>query len=149
MSNALKMIILAAGTIITLLTITLGFYIGREGQGLAYGATGKISQINKEFSESDKTMYDGLSVSGSEVLSAVNRFKTDDISIKVTTKKSVTYYNRVLTNSDTELGTTSSAAIKDAQDILSLYYINQRATFTGEVKRDANGTPIGISFVQN
>ncbi len=149
MSNALKILMLAAGTVITVLAINLGFYVGREASATTTQAVGKISKMNKEFSESEITMYDGLPVSGSEVINNINKFKADDISIKVTTKKSTVYYIRQLTNSDKELGVASPASVKDTQVITSPYYINQKASFTGEVIRDVNDTPIGISFVQN
>jgi hypothetical protein len=148
MDNSLKGLILAAGVIITCLVIGIGFYISREANATATSGVGQISKMNKDVSESDKSMYDGMDVSGSEVINIINKFKTDDISIKVKTKKSIIYYIKNLTNTDTELGSTSSASVKDAQTISSVYYINQQAQFTGEVLRDANDTIIGLSFSQ-
>jgi hypothetical protein len=148
MKNALEGLLLAAGVIITCLVIGLGFYISREANAAATNGTGQISRMNKEFSESDKVMYDGLDVTGSEVVNAINKFKNEDISVKVSTKKSVVYYNRLLTNSDAEIGTTSPASVKDTQTITNNSYINQKAQFTGEILRDANSTIIGISFKQ-
>lgn len=148
MENSLKGLILAAGVIITCLVVGLGFYISREANAAATNGTGQISRMNKEFAESDKVMYDGLDVTGSEVVNAINKFKNEDISVKVITKKSVVYYNRYLINSDTEIGGVSNASVKDTQTITSSYYINQKAQFTGSIIRDVNDTIIGISFVQ-
>lgn len=148
MDNSLKGLILAAGVIITCLVVGIGFYISREASAAATNGTGQISRMNKEVAESDKVMYDGLNVTGSEVINAINKYKSEDISVKVTTKKSVVYYNRLLTNNDKELGGESSASVKNTQIITSPYYINQKAQFTGEILRDVNDTIIGISFVQ-
>ena len=148
MDNSLKGLILAAGVIITCLIVGIGFYISREASAAATNGTGQISRMNKEVAESDKVMYDGLDVTGSEVINAINKYKSEDISVKVETKKSTVYYNRLLTNSDKELGGESSASVKNTQTITSVYYINQKAQFNGEILRDVNDTIIGISFVQ-
>lgn len=148
MDNSLKGLILAAGTIITCIVIGLGFYIAREARDTASSGAGQISKLNAEFNESDKVMYDGLDVSGSEVVNLINKYRDDDISIKVKTKKTTVYYGKYLTNSDTVLGSESSASVKDAQKSTSDYFINQNAQFTGEVLRDSNDTIIGISFIQ-
>lgn len=148
MDNSLKGLILAAGVIITCLIVGIGFYISREASAAATNGTGQISRMNKEVAESDKVMYDGLVVTGSEVINAINKYKSEDISVKVATKKSTVYYNRLLTSSDKELGGESSSSVKNTQTITSTYYINQKAQFTGEILRDVNDTIIGISFVQ-
>ncbi len=148
MDNSLKGLILAAGVIITCLVVGIGFYISREASAAATNGTGQISRMNKEVAESDKVMYDGLDVTGSEVVNAINKFKNEDMAVKVETKKTIVYYNRLLTNDDTELGKVSTASVKDTQKITSNYYINQKAQFSGEILRDVNDTIIGISFKQ-
>jgi archaellin len=148
MSNGIKFLVLAAAIVLACSYIGFGFYTGREAKAVGTTAVGQISNMNREFSEADKVMYDGLDVSGSEVVNAINKFKNDDTSIKVSTKKSVIYYNRLLTNSDTELGGVSTASVKDTQLITSSTYINQKAQFTGTVLRDVNDTIICISFKQ-
>lgn len=148
MDNSLKGLILAAGTIITCIVIGLGFYIAREARDTAAGGAGQISKLNAEFNESDKVMYDSLEVSGSEVINVVNKFKNDNIGIKVTTRKSITYYINYLKNNDTTLGGSSSASIKDAQKSTHSSFINPNAQFVGEVLRDVNKTIIGIAFSQ-
>ena len=92
MENSLKGLLLAAGTIITCIIIGLGFYIAREARDTAANGAGQISRLNAEFNESDKVIYDGLKVSGSEVINVINKFKNEPISIQVTTKKGVAFY---------------------------------------------------------
>lgn len=51
MENSLKALILAAGTVITCVVITLGFYLSKEAQSTASTGTSKIGKINSEFAE--------------------------------------------------------------------------------------------------
>lgn len=148
MDNSLKGLILAAGTIITCIVISLGFYISREARDTAASGAGQISKLNAEFNESDKVMYDGLSVSGSEVINVINKFKNGDISIQVNTKKSSTYYVNVLDDKQTEIIGSSSASVKTAQNSQSNTYINPNGQFLGSIIRDVNYTIIGIIFSQ-
>lgn len=148
MDNSLKGLILAAGTIITCIVISLGFFISREARDTAANGAGLISKLNAEFNESDKVMYDGLEVSGSEVINVINKFKNSALSIKVTTKKAVTYYINTLDENETILKGISSASIKDAQKQSHSTYINPNGQFLGEIKRDINNTIIGIYFSQ-
>ncbi|WP_455717363.1 hypothetical protein [Anaerosporobacter sp.] len=148
MDNSLKGLILAAGTIITCIVISLGFYISREARDTAASGAGQISKLNAEFNESDKVMYDGLNVSGSEVVNVINKFKNGDISIQVNTKKCSTYYVNILDDKQTEIIGTSSSSVKTAQNSLSNVYINPNAQFLGSIIRDINNTIIGIIFSQ-
>lgn len=148
MDNSLKGLILAAGTIITCIVISLGFYISREARDTAASGAGQISKLNAEFNESDKVMYDGLSVSGSEVVNVINKFNNGDIAVQVNTKKSSTYYVNVLDDKQTEVIGSSSASIKSAQNSQSSAYINPNGQFQGSIIRDVNYTIIGIIFSQ-
>jgi hypothetical protein len=148
MDNSLKGLILAAGTIITCIVISLGFYISREARDTAASGAGQISKLNAEFNESDKVMYDGLNVSGSEVVNVINKFKNGDIAIQVNTKKCSTYYVNILDDKQTVINGSSSASVKTAQNSLSSVYINPNAQFQGSIIRDVNNTIIGIIFAQ-
>lgn len=149
MENSLKGLILAAGTIITCVIIGLGFFIAREAKDTANAGAGQISRLNAEFSESDKVMYDGMQVSGSEVINVINRFKEEEIGIKVQNKKNiVTYYNFTLGSGDKTLGGKSSNTVDAARNMKDEKYINPNGQFIGSVLRDENNTILGISFVQ-
>ena len=92
MENSLKGLILAAGTIITCVVISLGFYISKEAQATTSAGTSRIGKINSEFSESDKSMYDGSKVSGNEVINAIKKVSGQEVGICVVTKTNSTYY---------------------------------------------------------
>lgn len=148
MENSLKGLILAAGVIITCVVVGLGFYIARAAKETAAGGAGEISSLNSEFSENDKTIYDGLTVSGNEVLNAINKFKNDDIAVKVVTKKSSTCYIYSLNNNENGITGTASATLTAAKNSANNAYINPNGKFNGKVLRDENNTIIGIKFSQ-
>lgn len=148
MENSLKGLILAAGTIITCIVIGLGFYIAREARDTASGGAGQINKLNAEFSDTGKTMYDGMEVSGSEVLNVIRKFQDEAIGIMVKTNKASTYYVYQFDTTDGELGSKTNQDFKTAQNELSESYINPNGRFEGGVVRDTNGTITGLTFTQ-
>lgn len=148
MENSLKGLILAAGTVITCIIISLGFYIAREAKDTAASGAGQINKLNAEFSENEKTLYDGTEVSGSEVLNVIRRFQNDTCGICVQTNKSQTFYgykfNLTSGNLEEQVNNTYKTARVEESDA----YINPNARFLGNVVRDVNGTITGIEFTQ-
>ena len=148
MENSLKGLMLAAGIIITCIIISLGFYIAREARDTASSGTGQINQLQAEFSDTSKTMYDGTEVSGSEVINVIRKFSDDTMGVKVVTSKTSVYYGYNFAESDGTLGEKSNASYKNAQDAANQNYINPTGRFAGSVVRDANGVITGLIFAQ-
>lgn len=149
MENSLKGLMLAAGTIVTCLIISLGFFIAKEAKDSATSGANQISKLNNEFIENDKIIYDATEVSGSEVINVIRKFRNETLGVSVTTKKGTTAYNYVV---DEEKGNLSKASVteyKPGTDITDANYINPTARFMGNVIRDKNGTIIGIKFMQS
>lgn len=149
MENSLKGLILAAGVIITCVVVGLGFYIAREAKDTATNGAGQITMLNAEFSNNDKTIYDGITVSGSEVINAINKFKNEELSVKVVTSKSTTYYNYSLDSSENNIENKSSASVAEAKKASNVNYINPSGKFAGELIKDSNDSIIGICFTQS
>ena len=148
MENSLKGLMLAAGIIITCIIISLGFYIAREASDTASSGTGQINELQAEFSDTSKTMYENTEVSGSEVINVIRKFSDEMIGVKVQTKKNTSYYIYQFNDTDCSLKNASSLDYKSAQNVTSSNYINPTGRFLGTVVRDANGTITGLSFVQ-
>lgn len=148
MEHGLKMLLLAAGVIVTMGVIVLGFMFFRSGKATATGAMDSMEKIASEFSDSEKTIYDGVTVAGTEVINVVNKFSEDSIGIKVITKKDRNgkWYN-YSAETPNDL-TVSSNQIKDAKEINNIAYINPTGNFDGEVVRDDNKAVVGIVFTQ-
>ena len=148
MENSLKGLMLAAGIIITCIIISLGFYIAREASDTASSGTGQINELQAEFADTSKTMYENTEVSGSEVINVIRKFSDEMIGIKGQTKKNTSYYRYQCSDADGSLKNASSLDYKTAQNAVSANYINPTGRFLGSVVRDANGTITGLSFVQ-
>ena len=149
MENSLKGLILAAGTIITCVVISLAFYISREARQTAVNGAQEINKLNMEFAESDKIVYHNATVSGSEVLNVIKKMAEENIGIYVKTNKAETYYGHSFDLSSGVLGAVSAASYIQATESTSSNYINPYANFKGTVIRDSNDTITGITFVQS
>lgn len=148
MENSLKGLMMAAGIIITCIIISLGFYIAREASDTASSGTGQINELQAEFADTSKMMYDNTEVSGSEVINVIRKFGDEMLGVKVQTKKNTSYYIYQFNDADGSLGNSSALDYKSAQVATNGNYINPTGRFLGTVVRDANGTITGLSFVQ-
>lgn len=148
MDNSLKGLILAAGTIITCLVISLGFFIAKEAKASAAGGVTQISKLNAEFAESDKMIYEGSVVSGAEVISAIAKFKGDTVCIRVSTNKSTTDYHYTYDASSDSGKISGNSAYDYTLDQNNSLYINPTARFNGNIVRNKNGSICLINFTQ-
>lgn len=148
MENSLKGLMMAAGIIITCIMISLGFYIAREASDTASSGTGQINELQAEFADTSKMMYDNTEVSGSEVINVIRKFGDEMLGVKVQTKKNTSFYIYQFNDADGSLKNSSALDYKSAQVATNSNYINPTGRFLGAVVRDANGTITGLSFVQ-
>ena len=148
MENSLKGLMLAAGTIITCVVISLGFLISREAKDTASNGANQINKLNAEFVDSDKDIYDGATVSGSEVLNAIKKFHGEEIGVLVKTNKSETFYGYSFDEDTGEIGAKSDKTYTIATETSNKAYINPYVNFKGTVIRDKNDVITGIIFKQ-
>lgn len=148
MDNSLKGLILAAGTIITCVVISLGFFIAREAKDTASNGANQINKLNSEFVESDKVIYDGATVSGSEVVNVIKKFKNEKIGILVKTNKTETFYGYSFDENGGDILSEANSKHSDAMDSDSAKYVNPYVNFVGRIVRDKNEVITGIVFEQ-
>jgi hypothetical protein len=142
MENSLKGLLLAAGIAITCMVISLAYYASGEAKNIASNSNAKLTEFSKELNESDLTTYDGLEVTGSDVVNFIKK-KLDGISsseiaeqyIYVKTSKSENTFNNV-------------SDISNINNFTHLQYINPLGKFVGEIVRDSNEVIRGIRFIQ-
>ncbi len=146
MENSLKGLILAAGTIITCVIVTLGFYIAREAKQTATNSANQINEMNVEFMENDKIIYDGATVSGTEVVNVIKKMQNDKIGICVINGGTTTYYGYNFNTSTGALGAVSAVKYNAALDETKDSYINPYGNFRGTVIRNSNNAITGIIF---
>lgn len=135
MDNSLKGLILAAGVIITCLVVGLGFYLSREAKNTSNNGASQISKMNSEYQDVDKAMYDGLKISGREVVKIIKKSSDTDFRITVKTRR------------NTE-GTQYTAAPSKLPEPSEKDYINPTAQFLGEVTYDENNVINGLKLTQ-
>ncbi len=148
MENSLKGLMLAAGTIITCVVITLGFYISKEARTTAANGANEINKLNAEFAESDKMIYDGAVVSGSEVVNFIKKMQDETVGVCVKTNSYQMFFGYSFDIDKGELGTVSNNTYEDAIRQTGTTYVNPYGSFRGSIVRDANKVIIGIVFTQ-
>mgnify|MGYP001559180656 CR=1 FL=1 len=134
MDNSLKGLILAAGVIISCIVIGLGFYISREAKNTSNNGASQLSSMNAEYQDVNKTMYNGLEISGREVKDVIYKSASTTFGVIVKTGDalSVTY-----SSPDTK---TPEFGIEG--------YVNPDAQFLGEVTKDDNNVINTVTFTQ-
>ncbi len=151
MENSLKAVLIGAGVVITLIVVSIGFMLMRSGQNTALATIGKLDQLNVDMTESQYTMYDGLEVSGSEVVNIIRKFENEYIGVKVITKKDTSgkwYINNVnIASKKINEGGTKSE-VSEAIDETKENYVNPNGVFKGKLYRDENATIVGLVFTQ-
>ena len=142
MENSLKGLMLAAGVVITCIVISLGFYMSREAKNAANNGISQISNMTA-VNDAAKEMYDGLSISGREVVNVLKKYADEltagSLIVSVATGKgqsavNTTYANAYTSQNDPTVYTNSS-------------YINPNGVFIGSVTSDTKGV-ITMQFVQ-
>lgn len=142
MDSALKGLMLAAGVILTCLVIGVGFYIAREAHSTAMASSNQLSEYQTSIEESKFTKYDGMRVSGSDV---VNFAKKHLISYDQTNLAPV--YVSIKTSTHEETYETNQY-LKNLRDFSNKRYVNPVSVFEGAVVRDANDAIVGVIFTE-
>lgn len=136
-SEALRLVAGIVGTLVVIGVIFAFIYLAKSKADTA--ANDMIRQSDALL-DSKYTDYDGKLCTGSEVLSCIQKFKSDQIYICVDGN----YYNRGADLSEDG----ATAKLADAQNKLDLSkYINPSSNYTGLVMYDASNSIImGIEF---
>lgn len=142
MDNALKGLIIAAGVAITCFIISIGFYFARESKTISAESANNLNDFSNELSESDITMYDGLEITGSDVVNFIKKelgeYGDSDTAPFYVFVKTVIAENTYQNNIN----------FANMQNFTHSMYIKPISKFIGEVVRDGNNVIIGIRFIQ-
>lgn len=142
MESALKGLMLAAGVVLTCIVIGLGFYLAREAKATAAASQDELSSYQQQIRENSLTKYDGLTVSGSDVVNFTKRqlskyeVDSDDaISIQIITRSHSEVYN-------------SNQYLRELREFTNDRYVDPATFFLCQVSRDENDTICKIIFEQ-
>lgn len=146
-SDVTKIIIFAATVIVVCVLCAIGFKTANEGKSAVNAGTAQINSMASEYQDINKSIYDGTTILGSELVNLINKTveKGDKeyLSIKVKTGAgATTNYNYDYDDSMRKVSTTPTAIKNDNS------FINKTAQFKGQVIKDANNNIICISFEQ-
>ena len=133
---------LAAGVVITCIVISLGFYMSREAKNAANNGISQISNMTA-VNDAAKEMYDGLAISGREVVSVLKKYAEELVAGSLIVNVSTGKGNKAVATSYT----TAFTAANDPTVYTNTSYINPNGVFRGRVTTDTKGV-ITMSFTQ-
>lgn len=145
MDNSLKGLILAAGVVITCIVVGLGFYISREAKNTSSGGISQITKMNSEYQDINKTMYDGIKVSGREVVEAIEKYESE---ISEGSFSIVVYTGKKKESSGGIQFNTTQFPFQATKEKKNESYINPDGNFLGETVVDENGVVTKMTFIQ-
>lgn len=158
MDNVMKALLIGASVLVTIAIIAMGMYFLNRGQDMSNQADKELTRTADQLANSKYSAYDGTTVSGSTVVSAVKSFRDmeGDLIIQITTGahaatqylSSGTIAGDIVSSTLTSL-TTTTADITDIKDTTNGEYVNPSGEFNASLAYDANNVVRAIIFVQN
>jgi hypothetical protein len=142
LSNATKFLLLAFSLGITCLLIVYFKRVADTGFDTSNTAMEQLAEFNLELSENELTMYDGLDVTGSDVVNFIKKQLGE-----YSTTETAPLYVYVKTSAS-ETSYQNGALLSNIQNFSSTYYVKPVAKFTCGIIRDANDVIIGVTFQQ-
>lgn len=142
MDNVLKGIVIGAGVLITCIVIGVGFRVYRETKTISSTSAEKLERFSSELSENDLTMYDGLEVTGSDVVNFIKKHLSEYSSSEV-----APIYVNIVT-STTLNDYVNGASIPDIVNFTTDKYISPISKYNGKIVRDKNNVIVGLIFTK-
>jgi len=141
-TDATKIMILAAATLITCILVMLGFSAMRTAKNLNETAIAQMISLNNDLKDSDIMRFDHCEVYGSDVVNIIRK-KLGDYGAEETAP--IYIYVKTMTKENTY---TDGAQIKSLQNFTHENYIKPTAMFYGELDINENDVILGIRFQQ-
>ena len=155
-----KGLVLAVTVIIAVVLSALALYMANSSKSTINGGTTQYTQLMSDYSEISATMYDGLDVSGSKVISVINEMcQTDYVAVTVRTKEDTVGTNYSNAGNKTAVTTLENKTITPSGNsyagstqestITNKAHINENASYRGKVYKNSNGLVVNIEFTQH
>ena len=146
MSEGKKILLIAAGVLLTIAMIFLGVTIYNKGESTITESTSKYDSLASQFGDAELVMYDNGTASGSDVLNLLSNLDSaTGYTVIVTNGKGTeTTYDGAVTTGDDALDVLLANAKKKRDNA----YINPYATFTSKLNKDENGVVESVEFKQ-
>lgn len=152
MNNASSALKVAAGIFLTIALITIVVILFISAQEATKTAQNNFSDIQTELSQAAFTVYDGTTISGSQVTNALRKYKDkDQFGIYIRTGKNPggQWYGNVLNdrgsvnNPDSRQGDISATMNEKSPE-----YVNPSGKFNATIVKDDSNVIRGIIFIQ-
>ena len=153
MSHGLKLLLMAAGAIITCVVVVVGFQLTKSGKSDTSKASEQYTGVMSSYDNVQLTSYEDMEVSGADVVNFIKDNASALVNsqinqIKVTTKlrDSQTYTASTYNNETVQ---TLKNDVNSNQGITTAAnYINPSGTFQCTITRNSNGMITEITFQQ-
>ncbi|MGN7357104.1 ABC transporter permease [Paenibacillus sp. SAF-054] len=160
MNNASSALKVAAGIFLTIALITIVVILFISAQEATKTAQNNFSDIQTELSQASFTVYDGTSISGSQVTNALRKFRDKDqfgILVKTGKNRGGQWYGNTLFIED-DLTDDRYGAVDDLKNRTgdlrnttlesSNEYVNPSGKFKASIVKDRSNVVRGLIFVQ-
>ena len=74
MSHGLKLLLIAAGAIITCIVVVVGFQLTKSGRNDTNSAKEQYTEISSEYDDVELLSYDELIITGSDVVDCIQKY---------------------------------------------------------------------------
>lgn len=165
MSHGLKLLLIAAGAIITCIVVVVGFSLTKSGKSDTNQATEQYTSMIEGYDDVKLSSYDGITMSGSDVAGCIKEcdqlLSAKDYSFSIVVKtlentSGVYYWNAV--DGKAALSPTPAPVKADYPSAFEMNtstahstddnYINPKGKFLGAVTRNDNGIITVLTFTQ-
>ena len=154
MSHGLKLLLMAAGAIITCVVVVVGFQLTKSGKNDTNKASEQYTSVMSNYDEVQLTSYEEMEVSGADVVNYIKDNAGIIVNgqinqIVVTTKASgvqvytATTYYQSKTVQELKEDVNANQSVTTAA-----YYINPSGSFHCTITRNDNGMIKEVSFAQ-
>lgn len=133
MENSLSGLLMSAGTVITCMIISLGFFLAREGKGMVLEASNQMQEAKHNISEQGLMEYDRVYVTGNQVIGAVKKYENEYTVTVITKNKKIVF---------------PISNMEKIYDSSSEYYINSNGKFWSTIIRNSSDVITGFLFEQ-
>ena len=141
LTEATKIMLMAASVIITCTLVWIGFTLSNTSSEISNSASQQLKELSNDINDSGIMKYDGILVEGSEVINCIRKnlgdygsTQTAPIYVTVTTTVTNTY--------------TNGQYLENIRSFADTKYIKPTATFKGKVVKNTNKVILGIVFAQ-
>lgn len=157
MNNASSALKVAAGIFLTIALITIVVILFISAQEATKTAQNNFSDIQTELAQASFTVYDETTISGSQVINALRKYKGKEqfgIQIKTGKNKGGEWYGYQLNIGNDSSEDYGSVIHDGAGNILDTWneadseYVNPSGKFKAKVVKDSSNVVRGLTFTQ-